>query len=109
MISESEGAAFFIRLLQGLLANLQPGGLQARESQGTSPLRLAAKDVLASTCQLLGPERFLQQTLQSVEGIGAAQPLSSHQLEVRCFGMLLLDACGADACTAMRHRQLPAH
>ena len=84
MISQQEGVAFFSRLLQGLLSNLSSQGGSSGDPQQATPLQAAAKDVLAATCQLLGPERFLQQVLQSVEGLGAgAQQLNASQLEVR--------------------------
>ena len=83
MVSQQEGASFFSRLLQGLLANLQPQAGLTGEPQRPSPLQSAAKDVLAATCQLLGTDSFLQQVLQSVEGLGdAAKPINASQLEV---------------------------
>ena len=83
MMSQQEGASFFGRLLRGLLANLQPLAGPSGEPQHGPPLQSAAKDVFAAACQLLGADSFLQQVLQSVQGLGdAAKPINASQLEV---------------------------
>ena len=83
MVSPREGIAFYSRLLQGLLKNLQPVVGPQDGQQQDSPLQRAAKDVLVSTCQLLGSESFLQQVLQSVQSLAdPAAAVSTSQLEV---------------------------
>lgn len=91
MISTEEGKQFFQQLLQGLLPSLQP--LQAAEDHQvhSSPLREPAKELLAATCHLLGPQGFLQQVLNSVGSLGnQSAALDPKQLEVGCMLCKLL-------------------
>ena len=88
MITPQEGVAFYGRLLQGLLTNLQSVVGPQDALQQDSPLQQAAKDVLVSACQLLGPESFLQQVLQSV--LNPADPaaaVDTSQLEVWIYNL----------------------
>ena len=83
-MSAQDGKHFFGQLLHGLLQNLQP--LQQAEEQllHSSPLQEPAKDLLAATCQLLGPPHYLQQVLQSVTGLeDQMSSVEPRQLEAR--------------------------
>lgn len=83
MITPQEGVAFYSRLLQGLLTNLQSVAGPQDALQQDSPLQQAAKDVLLSACQLLGPHSFLHQVLQSVQNLAdPAATVNTSQLEV---------------------------
>ena len=84
MISSHETEAFFQQLLHDLLSNLQTGSASDQELQD-SPLRQACKDVLPAICQILGPEQYLQQALQSVNSLMDAETqVNLTALEVRC-------------------------
>ena len=82
MLSTRESAAFFRQLLQGLLVNLQP--LQDPQQQlQSSPLRNACDGLLPATCQLLSPEQYVQQVLQSASGLAdPAAGIDCRPLEV---------------------------
>lgn len=85
MMSAEEGRSFFQQLLHGLLHNLQPLQGPGETQLHSSPLREASKDTLAAACQVLGPQAFLHQVLQSVTGLGTqSASLDPKQLEVRC-------------------------
>lgn len=85
-MSCEEGSSFFGQLLHGLLHNLQPVQVPGQPHLQSSPLREACKEVLAATCQLLGPEAFLQQVLGSVPGLGShSASLDPKPLEVCTF------------------------
>lgn len=82
-LSSEEGSSFFGKLLHGLLHNLQPVQVPGQPHLQSSPLREACKEVLAATCQLLGPEAFLHQVLGSVPGLGSpSASLDPKPLEV---------------------------
>lgn len=85
-----EGSSFFGQLLHGLLHNLQPVQGPGQAELQSSPLRGACKEVLAATCQVLGPQAFLQQVLGSVPGL-RRQPasLDPKQLQVHVFSCSL--------------------
>ena len=81
MIDAHDIQSMFGQLLHGLLHNLQP--MQQEQQLHSSPLREASKDILATTCQLMGSEIYLQQVLQSVAGFeNESVPLDSKSLEV---------------------------
>ena len=82
-MSPEEGSSFFVQLLHGLLHSLQPVQVPGQPHLQGSPLREPSKEVLAATCQLLGPKAFLQQVLGSVPGLGSqSASLDPKQLEV---------------------------
>ena len=86
-----DSEAFFLQLLHGLLANLQP--LQQHEGQQPqdSPLQEACKEVLAAVCQLVGPQHYLHQVLHSVPGLtDQAAPVAPKALEVASVAPPLL-------------------
>lgn len=83
IMSPEEGKSFFGQLLQGLLHNLQPLQAPGELQLHSSPLREASDNMLAATCQLLGPKAFLHQVLQSVTGLGSqSAAVDPKQLEV---------------------------
>ncbi|KAL3139646.1 Nuclear import receptor [Trebouxia sp. C0009 RCD-2024] len=87
-MSCEEGSSFFGQLLHGLLHNLQPVQVPGQPHLQSSPLREACKEVLAATCQLLGPEAFLQQVLGSVPGLGShSASLDPKPLEAALFAI----------------------
>ena len=78
-----DSRSFFQQLLQGLLHNLQPLQGPGETQLHSSPLREASKDTLAAACQMLGPQAFLHQVLQSVTGLGTpSSSVDPKQLEV---------------------------
>ena len=68
MLSAKESAAFFQQLLQGLLVNLQPLPDTQQQQLQSSPLQSACEGLLPAICQLLSPEQYVQQVLQSASG-----------------------------------------
>lgn len=82
-MSPEESRTFFQQLLHGLLHNLQPLQGPGETQLHSSPLREASKDTLAAACQMLGPQAFLHQVLQSVIGLGTpSSSVDPKQLEV---------------------------
>lgn len=89
-----ESRTFFQQLLHGLLHNLQPLQAPGETQLHSSPLREASKDTLAAACQVLGPQDFLHQVLQSVTGLGTqSASLDPKQLEV--LGIHVSDICAS--------------
>ena len=83
MLSTEDSTAFFLQLLHGLLANLQPSQQPEGQQVEDSPLCEPCREVLPAVCQLVGPQQYLHQVLQSVPGLtGQAAPVEPKTLEV---------------------------
>lgn len=83
MLSTEDSTAFFLQLLHGLLANLQPSQQPEGQQVEGSPLREPCREVLPAVCQLVGPQQYLHQVLQSVPGLtDQAAPVEPKTLEV---------------------------